>query len=64
MAFSHTYTYIGDDSSVQIEDEFCYLGDMSVGGDADAAMITRIHSGWLKFGSRASFLAAKDVFLL
>ena len=29
---------IGDGSSVEIVDEFCYLGSMSVDGDADAAV--------------------------
>jgi len=51
---------IGDGSSVEIVDEFCYLGDMlSVDGDADAAVIARIHSGWFKFRSLASFLTIK-----
>ena len=33
-------------------------------GDADAAVTTRIRSGWFKFRSLASLLAAKDVSLL
>jgi len=38
---------VGDGSSVKIVDEFCYLVDMlSVDRDADAAVTTRIHSGW------------------
>ena len=46
-------------------DEFCYPGDMlSVDGDADAAVTARIHSGWFKFRSPATILAAKVVCLL
>jgi len=53
---------IGDGSSAEIMDEFSYLGDMlSVDGDADAAVTTRICSGCFQFRSLASFLAAKDV---
>ena len=33
---------IVDGSSVEIVDEFCYPGDMSVDGDADAAVTARI----------------------
>ena len=51
---------IGDGSSVEIVDEFCYLGDMlSVDVDVDAAVTARIHTGWSKFRSLASFLTAK-----
>ena len=56
---------IGDGSSVEIVDEFCYPGDMlSVDGDADAAVTGRIHSGWFKFRTTATFFTAKDVSLL
>jgi len=51
---------IGDGSSVEIVDYFCYLGDMlSVDGDADAAVTARIRSGWFKFKFAGLFLAAK-----
>jgi len=54
-----------DGCNVEIVDEFCYLGDMmSVDGDADAGVTTRIRSVWLKFRSLASFLGAKDGSLL
>merc|ERR1712105_182457 len=34
----------------EVVDKFCYLGDMlSVGGGVDAAVVTRIGSGWKKF---------------
>jgi len=47
---------IGGGSSVEIVDEFCYLGDvLSEDGDADAAVTTVVHSGWFKFRSLASF---------
>jgi len=54
---------IGDGSSVEIMDEFCYFGAMlSVDADADDAVTARICSGWFKFRSLASFLAYKHVF--
>ena len=46
-----------------LADEFCYIGDM-LSVDGDAAVTAKIHSGWLKFRSLASFLTAKDVSLL
>ena len=52
---------IGDGSSAEKVDKFCYVGDMlSVDGDADAALTARIHSSRFKFRSLASFLTAKD----
>jgi len=34
---------IGDDANLELMDTFCYLGDMlTVDGDADAAVETRI----------------------
>ena len=48
---------IGDGSSVEIVDVFCYLGySLSVDGDTDAAVTAWIHSGWFKFRSLTSFL--------
>jgi len=41
---------IGGDANLELVDKFCYLGDMlSVDGDADAAVQTRIRTGWNKF---------------
>jgi len=41
---------IGDDACLELVDKFCYLGDMlSVDGDADAAVETRIRIGSNKF---------------
>jgi len=38
-----TSVYIGGDANLELVDKFCYLGDMlSVDGDADAAVETRI----------------------
>ena len=52
---------VGDGSSVEIVDEFCYLVDMLfVDGDADAAVTVGICSGWFKLKFLASFLTAKD----
>ena len=41
---------IGGDANLELVDKFCYLGDMlSVDGDADASVETRIQIGWNKF---------------
>jgi len=41
-----TSTDIGGDANLELVDKFCYLGDMlSVDGDADAAVETRIQIG-------------------
>jgi len=41
---------IGGDVNLELLDKFCYLGDvLSVDGDADAAVETRIQIGWNKF---------------
>ena len=41
---------IAVNANQELVDKFCYLGDMlSVDGDADAAMETRIRTGWNKF---------------
>ena len=54
---------IGDGSSVELMDEFCYFGDtLSVDGDADGT--ARICSHWSNSRSLASFLMAKKCFLL
>jgi len=45
-------------------DKFCYLGDMlSVDGDADAAVETRIRIGWNKFRQLVLLLTNKDISL-
>ena len=56
---------IGDGSSVRIQDQFCYLGDMlPMNGDGDVVVTARIRSGWFKFRSLTSSVTAKDVSLL
>jgi len=41
---------IGVNANLELLDKFCYFGDMlSVDGDTDAAMKTRIRIGWNKF---------------
>jgi len=43
-------------------DNFCNLGDMlSVDGDADAAVETRIRIGWNKFRQLVPLLTNKDI---
>jgi len=55
---------IGDNANLKLVDKFCYLGEMlSVGGDADAAMETRIQIGWNKFRQLIPLLTNKDISL-
>ena len=55
---------IGGDANLELVDKFCYLGDMlSVDGDADAAVDTRIRIGWNKFRQLVPLLTNKDVSL-
>jgi len=60
-----TSVYIGVDANLELVDRFCYLGDMlSVGGDADAAVETRIQIGWNKFRHLVPLLTNKDISLI
>jgi len=53
---------IGVSANVALVDKFCYLGDMlSVDGDADAAVETRIRIGWNKFKQLVPLLTNKDI---
>jgi len=46
-------------------DKFCHLGDMlSVDGDADAFVETRIQIGWNKFRQLVPLLTNKDISLI
>ena len=52
-------------TSAKLVDKFCYLGDMlSVDGDADAAVETRIRTGWNKFRQLVPLLTNKEVSLI
>jgi len=52
----------GANTNLELVDKFCYLGDMlSVDGDADAAVETRIRIGWNKFRQLAPLLTNKDI---
>ena len=60
----HTSIYIGGDANLELVDKFCYLGDMlSVDGDADAAVETRIRIRWNKFRQLVPLLTNKDISL-
>jgi len=55
---------IGGHANLELVDKFCYLGDMlSVHGDADAAVETRIRIGWNKFRQLVSLLTNEDISL-
>jgi len=55
---------IGGDANLELVDKFCYLGDMlSVDGDADADVETRIRIGWNKFRQLVPLLTNKDILL-
>ena len=55
---------IGGDANLQLVDKFCYLGDMlSVEGDADAAVETRIRIGWNKFRQLVALLTNNDIII-
>jgi len=57
----HTSVDIGVSANLELVDNFCYLGDMlSVNGDADAAVKTRIRTGWNKFRQLVPMLTNKD----
>ena len=52
------------DANLELVDKFCYLGDvLSVVGDADAAVETRIRIGWNKLRLLVSLLTNKDISL-
>ena len=50
---------------IELVDKFCYLDEMlSVDGDADAAMETRLQIRWDKFRQLVQLLTNKDVSLI
>jgi len=56
---------IGVNANLELVDKFCYLGDMlSVYGDADVAVESRIRIGWSKFRQLLPLLTNKDVLLI
>jgi len=60
----HKLVDIGVNANLELVDKFCYLGDMlSVDGDADTALETRIRIGWNKFRQLVSLLTNKDMSL-
>ena len=51
---------IGVNANLELVDKFCYLGDkLSVDGDADATVETRIRTGWNKFRQLVPLLTNK-----
>jgi len=56
---------IGVNANLELVDKFCYLCDiLSVDGDADAAVETRIRIGWNKFMQLVPLLTNKDISLM
>ena len=56
---------IGVNANLELVDKFCYLGDMlSVDGDADAAVDSRIRIGCNKFRQLVPVLTNKDISLI
>jgi len=55
----------GASANLEVVDKFCYLGDMlSVDGDADAAVETRIRIGWNKLRQLVPLLTNNDISLI
>ena len=53
---------IGVNANLELVIKFCYFGDMlSVDGDADAAVETRIRIGWNKFRQLVPLFTNKDI---
>ena len=56
---------VGVNTNLELVGKFCYLGDMlSVDGDADAAVETRIRIGWNKFRQLVPLLTNEDISLM
>jgi len=55
---------IGVNANLELVDKYCYLGDMlSVDGDVDAAVETRIQIGWHKFRQLVPLFTSKVISL-
>jgi len=55
---------IGVNANLELVDKFCHLGDMvSVDRDADAAVKTRIRTGWNKLRQLVPLFTNKDISL-
>jgi len=61
----HKCKCIGVNANLELMDKFCYLADMlSVDGDADAAVETKIRIGWNKFRQLVPLLTNNDISLI
>jgi len=55
----------GVNANLELVDKFCYSGDtLSVVGNADAAVETRIRIGWNEFRQLVPLLTSKDISLI
>ena len=62
---SRTNVNIGVSANLELVDKFCYLGyTLSVVEYADAAVETRIQTGWNKFRQLLPLLTNKDISLI
>jgi len=60
-----TTVNIGVNANLELVDMFCYLDDtLSVEGDAEAAVETRIRIGWNKFRQLVPLLTNKNISLI
>ena len=65
ISTGRTSADIGVSANLELVDKFCYFGDMlSVDGDADAAVETRIRTGWNSFRQLALLLTNEDISLI
>jgi len=65
ISTGHTSVDIGANANLEVLDKFCYLGDMlSVDGDADAAVQSRIRIGWNKFRQLVPLLTSRAISLI
>jgi len=62
ISTGHTCVDIGASANLKVVDKFCYLGDiLSVDGDADAAVESRIQIGWNQFRQLVPLLTNRDI---
>jgi len=65
ISTDHTSVDIGASANLEVVDKFCYLGDMlSMDGDGDADVNTRIQTGCNKCRQLVPLLTSRDISLI